>query len=131
NASSLDEWMLLNGYLGRIMARFRYDLSPLSRLGRDLVDPFERDEAGAFAQMYREATSRVRLVRCLFEDAEICKRLLRNVLTDHMDRQILGEHHRDGSLLIEPTPSHFDLIQPARVAAHLAAMVKELRETRA
>jgi hypothetical protein len=45
-----------------------------------------------------------------------------------MDRRILGEHHRDGSLLIELTPSHFDLLQPARVAAHLATLVKELRE---
>jgi serine/threonine protein kinase len=128
-ASSLDDWVLLNGYLGRIISRFRDDLSPLRALGRDIIEPFERDNPGAFAQMYREATSRIRHVRCVFEDSETCNRLLRNVLTDHMDRRILGEHHRDGSLLIEPTPSHFELLQPARVAAHLATMVKELRET--
>jgi hypothetical protein len=126
-ASSLDDWLLLNGYLGRILSRFRDDLSPLRSLGRDIVEPFERDNPGAFAQMYREAASRVRRVRCIFEDSETCNRLLRNVLTDHMDRRILGEHHRDGSLLIEPTPSHFELLQPARVAAHLATMVEELR----
>jgi len=128
-ASSLDDWMLLNGYLGRIMNRFRDDLSPLRTLGRDIIEPFERDDPGAFAQMYREAASRIRRVRCIFEDSETCNRLLRNVLTDHMDRRILGEHHRDGSLLIEATPSHFELLQPERVAAHLATMVKELRET--
>ena len=129
-APSLDDWMLLNGYLGRILARFRNDLSPLRRLGRDIIEPFERDDSGAFAQMYREATARARLVRCIFEDSETCNRLLRKALTDHMDRQILGEHHRDGSLLIEPTPSHFELIQPERVATHLAAMVEELRASR-
>jgi len=129
SASSVDEWMLLNGYLGRLMARFRDDLSPLSRLGRDLVEPFERDGPAAFARMYREAAARVRLVRCIFEDTEVCKRLLREILTDHMDQQILGKHHRDGSLLIEPTPGHFELIQPERIAAHLAAMVEELRAT--
>ena len=127
-ASSLDDWMLLNSYLGRILTRFRNDLSPLRHLGRDIVEPFERDGSEAFAQMYREAASRVRRVRCIFEDSETCNRLLRSVLTDHMDRGILGEHHRDGSLLIEPTPSHFELLQPERVAAHLATMVKELRE---
>lgn len=127
SASTVDEWMLLNGYLGRLMARFRDDLSPLIRLGRDLVEPFERDGPAAFAHMYREATARAGLVRCIFEDTETCKGLLRTVLTDHMDRQILGGHHRDGSLLIEPTPSHFELIQPERIAAHLAAMVDELR----
>jgi hypothetical protein len=129
-ATSLDDWMLLNGYLGRVMARFRADVSPLRTLGRDLVEPFEREGAGAFAEMYREATSRVANVRCVFEDSEICNRLLRNVLMDHMDRRILGEHHRDGALLIEPTPSHFDLVQPERVATHLAAMVEELRAAR-
>jgi serine/threonine protein kinase len=130
SASSLDDWMLLNGYLGRILARHRDDLSPLRNLGRDLIEPFERDGPEAFARMYREATERVRLVRCIFEDSEACKRLLRNALTGHMDRQILGGHHRDGSLLIEPTPSHFELIQPERVAAHLAAMVEELRASK-
>jgi hypothetical protein len=129
NATSLDDWVLLNGYLGRIISRFRNDLSPLRALGRDIIEPFERDNAGAFAEMYREATSRSGHVRCIFEDSETCNRLLRSALTDHMDRRILGEHHRDGSLLIEPTPSHFELLQPARVAAHLAMMVKELRET--
>lgn len=125
-ASSLDDWMLLNGYLGRILTRFRNDLEALRRLGRDIIEPFECDEEGAFARMYREAAARVRHIRCVFEDSEICNRLLRNVLTEHMDRRILGEHHRDGSLLIEPTPSHFELLQPERIAAHLATMVKEL-----
>jgi hypothetical protein len=37
----------------------------------------------------------------------------------------------DGTLLIEPTPSHFELLQPARVPAHLAALVKELSEAEA
>ena len=130
-ASSLDEWVILNGYLGRIISRFRDDVSPLRTLARDILEPFERDNPGAFAQMYREATSSIRHVRCVFEDSETCNRLLRNVLTDHMDRRILGEHHRDGSLLIEPTPSHFELLQPARVAAHLATMVEELRAAEA
>jgi len=129
-ASSLDDWMLLNGYLGRIMTRFRNDLSPLRSLGRDVIEPFEREGPEAFARMVREAAARVRRVRCVFEDSETCNRLLRDILTQHMDRRILGEHYRDGSLLIEPTPSHFDLIQPERVAAHLSAMVDELRATK-
>ena len=129
-ASTLDDWMLLNGYLGRIMAKFRADVSPLATLGRALVEPFERDDhGGGFAAMYREVTSRVRLVRCVFEDSETCSRLLRAVLMDQMDRRVLGEHHRDSSLLIEPTLSHFELTQPERVAAHLAAMIEDLRSS--
>ena len=127
SASNLDDWLLINGYLGRIMSRFRNDVSPLRTLGQDIIEPFERDNKGAFAEMYRAAVSQVRLVRCIFEDSETCNRLLRTVLTDHMDRGVLGEHHKDASLLIEPTPSHFELLQPERVAAHLASMVRDLR----
>src|SRR5262249_6244665 len=60
-ATSLDDWMLVSGYLGRMLSRFRGDLTPLRVLGQDIVEPFERDESGAFAQMYREAASRIRL----------------------------------------------------------------------
>jgi serine/threonine protein kinase len=129
-AGSLDDWIIINGYLGRIMTRFRSDVTPLSALGRDIIAPFIEDEPGTFAAMYRDVTARVPLVRCVFEDSETCNRLLRRDLVDHMDRGILGPHHRDGSLLLEPTPSHFEITQPERIAAHLAAMVEELRELR-
>ena len=100
---------------------------PEPRLARQIIEPFARDDAGAFAAMYREASARVKHVRCVFEDSEVCNRLLRAVLVDHMDRGSLGPHHRDGSMLIEPTESHFELLEPDRVAAHLAAMVADLR----
>jgi DNA-binding winged helix-turn-helix (wHTH) protein len=128
-AGSLDDWTLVHGYVGRIMARFGTDVTPLRSLARGIVEPFEADDAGAFAAMYREALARVRSVRCVFEDSETCNRLLRGALVDHMDRRVLGERHRDGALVIEPTPSHFELLQPERVARHLAAVVEELRGT--
>jgi hypothetical protein len=31
---------------------------------------------------------------------------------------------------VEPTPSHFDIVAPERIAAHLQAMVGELRSRR-
>jgi hypothetical protein len=78
--------------------------------------------------MYRDATSRARMVRCVFEDSETCNQLLKQALLDHMDTGTLGDRHRDGALLIESTPSHFELLQPERMARHLNAMVEELRE---
>jgi serine/threonine protein kinase len=127
-ASSLDDWIVINGYLGRIMPRFRSDLTPLRTLAREIIEPFERDDAGAFAAMYREACAHVRMVRCVFEDTETCNRLLRAALIAHMDHGALGPNHRDGALQIDPTPSHFELLQPDRVARHLATMVEALRE---
>jgi pimeloyl-ACP methyl ester carboxylesterase len=127
-ATNLDEWIIVNGYLSRIMVNFRSDLRPLRSLARAIVEPFEKDDRGAFAKMYREASARARLVRCVFEDSEVCNRLLKATLLDHMDRGVLGDRYRDGSLIIEPTNSHFELIQPERVAKHLAEMVQELSE---
>jgi hypothetical protein len=66
----------------------------------------------------------------VFEDSETCNRLLRTVLVDHMDRGVLGRSHRDGALLLDSTKSHFELLQPNRVAGHLAAMIQELRGPR-
>lgn len=126
-ATNIDDWIIINGYMGRIMPRFRRDLTPLKTLAGDIIRPFEADDAGAFAVMYREAAARVRVMRCIFEDSEPCNRLLKAALIDHLDRGALGPHHRDGALLIEPTESHFELLQPERVAKHLAAMVTELR----
>jgi hypothetical protein len=127
-ASNLDDWIIINGYLGRIIPRFRTDLAPLRTLARQIIEPFERDNAGAFAAIYREACARARMVRCVFEDTETCNRLLRAVLIAHMDRGDLGPNHRDEALLVEPTPSHFELLRPDRVARHLAAMVGALRD---
>jgi pimeloyl-ACP methyl ester carboxylesterase len=129
-ASSLDDWIIMNGYLGRIMARFRNDLAPLRTLASDIIEPYQQDDRGAFAAMYRAAAARVKTVRCVFEDSEPCNRLLRQALLDHMDRGVLGDRYRDGALLIEPTPSHFELMEPDRVARHLSAMVEELRTSR-
>jgi serine/threonine protein kinase len=126
-ATNLDEWMLLNGYLGRMMARFHSDVSPLSVLGQDIVEPFARDGAAAFAPMYRDATVRSRNVRCVFEDTEVCNRLLREVLTQHMDQGVLGDRHRDGALRIQAVLSHFDLLNVDCIAGNLASMVEELR----
>lgn len=124
-ATSVEDWALVHGYIGRILPRFGSDVRPIRAIARDICGPFERDDAAEFARLYREATARVRCVRCVFEDSGTCNRLLRAALLDHMERGSLGPHHRDGALRIEPARSHFELIQPAVVGAHLAEMVRE------
>jgi hypothetical protein len=126
-AGDLDDWLVIHDYLGRIMTKFRYDVGPLRALAAEIADPFLRDDSEAFPPMYRAAAAGTRLLHCLFEDSEICNRLLRKALLDNMDRKVLGERYREGSLRLEPSPRHFHLIEPATVACQLAAMVEELR----
>lgn len=125
-ATSVEDWSLVHGYMGRILARFGADVRPIRTLAQGLVQPFERDDTAEFARLYRAAAARVRRVRCVFEDSDVCNALLRAALLEHMERGVLGPQHRDGALRIEPTRSHFELVQPARVESHLADLLREL-----
>ena len=128
--SSLEEWLVLHSYVTRILLKFRHDVTPLRELSREFVGPFEEDSGAAFAEMFRGASARVRSVRCLFEDTETCNRLLRAIHLRNREDGFLGPLYRDGCLLVEDTPSHFELIQPSRFARHLSAMVEELSAPR-
>jgi len=122
---SLDEWLSVHTYLVRMLRKFYPAVDPLREFAREIVAPFEQD-GKAFAAMYRAASGPQRALRCLFEDTETCNRLLRDVQLRNLDSGNLGEHYREGSLLIEPETNHFDLLDPDRVLGHLEALLAAL-----
>jgi hypothetical protein len=124
--SNIDEWLVLNGYMGRVLSKFREDVTPLRELAREFVAPFVEEDGAAFDSMFREASGRVRALRCLFEDTDTCNRLLREAHLRNRDAGVFGPAYQNGSLRVADTPSHFDLAQPERVGRHLAAMIEEL-----
>jgi len=122
---TLDEWLSVHAYVVRMLHKFRLEVGPLRDFARDIVRPFEAGE-DAFAAMARSALDVGAELHCLFEDTETCDRLLREVQLRHVDAGVLGDLYREGSLLIEPETTHFDLLQPERVRRHLESMVSEL-----
>jgi serine/threonine-protein kinase len=122
---TLDEWLSVHTYLVRMLRKFYPAVDPLREFAREIVAPFEQD-GDAFAAMYRAASGAQRALRCLFEDTETCNRLLRDVQLRNLDSGNLGEHYREGSLLIEPDTNHFDLLDPDRVLRHLEALLAAL-----
>lgn len=122
----LDEWLSVNAYLVRMLRKFQLQVEPLRDFGRDIACPFEEGGAGAFVRMYREASAGGRPVRCLFEDTETCNRLVGELQLQDLDAGVLGAHYEEGSLLIEPDASHFDLMRPEVVARHLDSLLGAL-----
>ena len=122
----LDEWLSVHAYLVRMLRKFELQVEPLRDFGREVAAPFEADGGSAFARLYREASAGGRPVRCLFEDTETCNRLVGEVQLRNLDAGVLGAHYGEGSLLIEPDATHFDLVRPEVVSRHLEALIETL-----
>jgi pimeloyl-ACP methyl ester carboxylesterase len=121
----LDEWLDVHAYLVRMLRKFQLQVDPLREFARDIVRPFEQDdEVNPFVRWYREISGPERALRCLFEDSETCNRLVRDVQLQHLDSGALGPHYREGSLLIEPDTTHFDLVRPELVLRHLDSLLE-------
>jgi serine/threonine protein kinase len=122
----LDEWLSVHSYLVRMLRKLKPQLDPLREFARDVTRPFEEAGENPFIRWYREASASTGALRCLFEDSEVCNRLMREVQLENLDTGSLGPHYREGSLHIEPETTHFDLLRLDLVLRHLDSLVEEL-----
>lgn len=100
-------------------------MSALSRFADGIQRPFtEHDDA--FAEWFRVASERVEVLRCVFERSDTCTRLVQALRLRNLDDGLLGPRFDDGSLLLDSTEDHLALVEPARIAGHLEAVVAEL-----
>ena len=49
--------------------------------------------------------------------------LVRELQLRNLDERLLGDRYEEASVIIEAGTSHFDLVEPSRVARHLDALV--------
>jgi serine/threonine protein kinase len=122
----LDEWLSVHSYLIRMLRKLKPQFDPLREFARDVIRPFEEAGENPFIRWYREASASAGALRCLFEDSEVCNRLMREVQLENLDTGSLGPHYREGSLHIEPETTHFDLLRLDLVFRHLDSLVEEL-----
>jgi len=128
--SSVDEWLNLSDYLLRIMRKFSGDLSALQRHAQDVVHEFTDADPHPFDRWYREATARVRWVRCVFEDTPMYEPLVQGTRLRNMDNGVLGPGYRDDSIVLEPELDHFRLMDPALMQRHVEALIGSMRAPR-
>ena len=125
--TALDAWINVHTYLVQMLQKFQTQLAPLQRVAQDVVKPFEGGGESAFTQWYRDAARPARVLRCVFEDDDVNPPLVRDIQLRNVESGLLGEHYREGSILIEPETNHFDLVRPEIVSRHLEALVGELK----
>jgi hypothetical protein len=122
-ATSLDEWLNICEYVTRIVPVFRHDTAPLQVFAAGICAPFERDALTAFAHWYRAAADRAVRLRCVFEDTAMYRDLVRELQLRNLDEGLLGPQYEELSVVTDAGTNHFDLIEPARVAHHIDALV--------
>jgi tRNA A-37 threonylcarbamoyl transferase component Bud32/pimeloyl-ACP methyl ester carboxylesterase len=123
SATSLDEWVNICEYVIRIAATFRHEADPVRMFASGITGPFEQEELTPFANWYRAATTAGCRLRCVFEDTPMYRDLVRELQLRNLDERLLGDRYEEASVIIEAGTSHFDLVEPSRVARHLDALV--------
>jgi serine/threonine protein kinase len=123
SVTELDEWLTIHTYLVAMLRKFRGAVDPLRQLAREIVRPFEGGGESPFLTWYREASTNVRVVRCLFEDSERYRTFVSQLVFGQADSRQLGDKYREDSILIEPDSGHFDLERVDVVTKHLDAML--------
>ena len=126
SAASLDEWVNICEYAIRIVGTFRHEAGPVRTFAAGIPKPFEREDLTVFANWYRTATAAGCRLRCVFEDTPMYRGLVRELHYRNLDEGLLGERYEEGSIINEAGTSHFDLVEPSRVAGHLEALVARL-----
>ena len=121
DATDLDTWLNVMLPLLLTLQKFRGDLQPLRQLAGDAVRPFV--EGDPFPGWFRDVATRVPVVRCVFDESVTCTSLVQLLRMRHMDERLLGPRYRIDSLILEPTTDHTALLDFARIAPHLEAML--------
>lgn len=124
-AADLAEWLNIHEYLVRILRKFQSDLHVLRRHGQDIITPFLEGE-DAFSSWFREASGRVRVLRCVFADTPLESRPVRRLLVANLDSGVLGERYHEDAIRIERGLDHFDLLSPDVLNRYLGEIIEAL-----
>ena len=129
-ADTLHDWLNIHEYLVSTLRKFGGDIAPLRRYAADIVEPFAAVTGGAspFPMWFRAASTRVRRLRCVFEDTAMIEPPLRALRLQNLDERIFGPRYREDSVVTESGTDHFDLNRPELVLRHVDEMVRMLRE---
>lgn len=127
-SANLQEWLNTHEYLVRVVRKFQGDIEPLRRFAQGLVADFEGGHDG-FIERYRAAAEHVGSLLVVIADSEGERAPLERIKVLNLDRGVLGERYRPGSLRVETGADHFELIDPARHRAQIEALFEMMART--
>jgi serine/threonine protein kinase len=120
DVADLDEWLNLMSYVLYVLRKFGGVHAPLRLFAAGIVSAFMEDP-DAFAKWFRAASSRVTVLRCVFERSAIIVPLVQALRLRNMDSGLLGPHANEDSLVLDSTTDHLALV--GRIDPHVAAVV--------
>jgi serine/threonine protein kinase len=126
SAATFEAWLLLHEYLVTTLRKFAGNSEVLRRYAIDIVRPFLEPGASPFVEWYRTVSTRLRSLRCVFEDGEATVAAIAALRLRHLDEGVLGDRHRHGSIVIVPSTNHFDLLEPGRIVSEIEALLASL-----
>ena len=95
-----------------------------TRLGPyEIIAPLGAGGGDPLPDWYRAATERIPSVRFVFSDAEA--RSADQVLTRHLEQNVLGDRYTEDSFVTEPV-THGQLREPALTNRYVESVVAEL-----
>jgi hypothetical protein len=128
SARSLDEWLNVHEYLVRVLRKFHGDIGALQRAAGDIVRPFRDDEGfGVFADWFRGARQRVRVLRLVFSNDSGSKSALARLRLENLDRGILGKEFPESTIRISANADHFDLMSAEHVLRRVDELLTDLQ----
>jgi len=98
--SSMDEWILLHGYLLTAFTKFGTDTVPLRQYATDIMAPFKSGSLDQFSKWYKVCTKRVPHVRFVFDTDGY--KTLDILMHQHLENDILGHDFRQETMLRVP-----------------------------
>ncbi len=119
-ARTLEEWLKINEYLVSTFRKFDFDLGAVRLFSQEVVRVFEDDADDAFVRLFRESNKHVQALRCVWEDSDLCTRLVQSLRMRNLDTGVLGARYREDALHIELGIGHFDLLDPKLVRKHVS-----------
>jgi serine/threonine protein kinase len=120
DAADLEEWLNLMSYVLYVLRKFGGVHAPLRLFAAGIVRAFTEDP-DVFAKWFRAASSRVTVVRCVFERSAIIMPLIQALRLRNLDSGLLGPRATDDSLVLDSTTDHLALL--GRIDPHIAAVV--------
>jgi serine/threonine protein kinase len=125
-AHTINEWLNVHEYLVETVRKFRSNAAPLRSFAADLYARFENEGTSQFVTWFRAASSRVKVLRCVFEDNDACNRIVHDLRLRNLDDGLLGDQYRPEALVIEEGADHFALRDEDRLSGHVEAVLGEL-----
>jgi serine/threonine protein kinase len=122
-AASLEDWLNIHEYVVDTLRKFGHDVEPVRRFSDDTVHYFEHDDA--FPVLFRTLATKVRAIRCVCEDVEICRRLISEMRLKNLDDPTFLGDSAENALIVERGLHHFDLAAPAVMRRYLDGIVQD------